>query len=56
MNFCVVIVFLSSFLNPLLYYWRIKEIRDGVKSIMAKIICKLTRISDRSDGMNMYEK
>ena len=56
MNFCVVIVFSSSFLNPLLYYWRIKEIRDGVKSIMAKIICKLTPISDRSDGMNMYEK
>lgn len=56
MNFCVVIVFSSSFLNPLLYYWRIKEIRDGVKSIVTKMLCKLTPIGDRSDGMNMHEK
>ncbi|XP_078374352.1 uncharacterized protein LOC144657865 [Oculina patagonica] len=34
------IVFSSSFLNPLLYYWRIKEIRDSVKSIVRKLCCK----------------
>jgi len=33
-------MFSSSFLNPLLYYWRIKEIRDGVRSIARKLFCK----------------
>lgn len=41
MNFCIIVVFLSSLLNPLLYYWRIKEIQDGVKRIVRKVLCKL---------------
>ena len=39
-NACAVILFSSSFFNPLLYYWRIKEIRDSVKNIMRKLSCK----------------
>ena len=34
------VVFSSSFINPLLYYWRIKDIRDSVKSMTRKILCK----------------
>ena len=37
---CVVVVFSSSFLNPLIYYLRIKELRDTVKSIARKLFCK----------------
>ena len=37
---CTAVVFSSSFFNPLLYYWRIKEIRDSVKSIVRKLLCK----------------
>ena len=36
-NACAVIVFSSSFVNPLLYYWRIKEIRDSVKRILRNV-------------------
>lgn len=39
-NACAVITFSSSFFNPWLYYWRIKEIRDTVKSIARKLSCK----------------
>ena len=35
-----VIVFSSSFVNPLLYYWRIKEIRDSVKRILRNVCCE----------------
>ena len=31
-----VVVFSSSFVNPLLYYWRIKEIRDTVRPLICK--------------------
>ena len=37
---CIVLIFFSSCVNPLLYYWRIKEIRDAVKSILRKLLCK----------------
>ena len=39
-NFCAAVVFSSSFFNPLLYYWSIKEIRDSVRSIIRKLFCK----------------
>ena len=35
-----VIVFSSSFFNPLLYYWRVKEIRQSVKAIVRNLCCK----------------
>ena len=38
-NACSTVVFSSSFFNPLLYYWRIKEIREGVRSIIRKLFC-----------------
>ncbi|XP_020622052.1 olfactory receptor 4F21-like [Orbicella faveolata] len=36
------IVFSASFFNPLLYYWRIKEIRDSVRRILRNVCCKET--------------
>ena len=35
-----VIVYSSSLLNPLLYCWRMKEIKMGVKRLMRKLFCK----------------
>ncbi len=40
LNACTAVVFSSSFMNPLLYYWRIKEIRDSLRSIVRKLCCK----------------
>ena len=37
---CAAIVFSSSFANPLLYYWRIKEIRTSIRSIARNLFCK----------------
>ena len=37
---CAAIVLFSSFVNPLLYYRRIKEIRDGVRSIVRNLCSK----------------
>ena len=34
------IVYSSSLLNPLLYCWRMKEIKMGVKNLMRKLFCK----------------
>ena len=39
-NVCGAIVFVSSFVNPLLYYWRINDIRHSVVSIASKVRCK----------------
>ena len=36
----VTIILLSSALNPLLYCWRIKEIRDEVSLMIKEILCK----------------
>jgi len=33
-------ILMSSSLNPLLYCWRINEIRDEVKLLIKKILCK----------------
>ena len=37
---CAAVVFSSSFFNPFLYYWRVKEIRDSVRSIIRKLFCR----------------
>lgn len=39
-NVCGAIVFFSSFVNPLLYYWRIKVIRHSVASTASNLRCK----------------
>ena len=39
-NVCGAILFVSSFANPLLYYWRIKKIRGSVRRILRKYCCK----------------
>ena len=36
----VVFAFLSSSLNPILYLWRMKDIRNEVKEIVKRIFCK----------------
>ena len=38
-HFTVTLLLMSSSLNPLLYCWRIKEIRDEIKQLIEKIIC-----------------
>lgn len=39
-NSCSAILLSSSFFKPLLYYWRIKEIRDGVRSFARNLRSK----------------
>ena len=39
-KFTSIIIYVSSLLNPLLYCWRIKEIKMGVKSLVRKLFCK----------------
>ena len=39
-NFTSIFVYFSSLLNPLLYCWRIKEIKMGVKNLVEKLLCK----------------
>ena len=41
---CTTVVISSSSVNPLLYYWRIKEIRDGVNSMVRKLCCNENRV------------
>ena len=33
------LVYLNSLLNPILYYWRIKELRAEVKNILKTVVC-----------------
>ena len=40
LNVCATIILSSSVLNPLLYYWRIKEIRNSVRAILRNLCCK----------------
>ena len=40
MDACATLLLSSSFFNPLLYYWRIKEIRDSARNIVRKLCCK----------------
>ena len=42
MNSCTVIVFSSSLANPLLYYWRIEELRDKIRGIVRNFCCEAT--------------
>ena len=39
-NISVVLVFLSSSLNPLLYLWRMKDIRKKVAQLVKGVLCK----------------
>ena len=39
-NACATIILSSSVLNPLLYFWRIKEIRNSVKAIVSNLCYK----------------
>ena len=38
-NFAVTIVYLNSSLNPLLYCWRIREVRQAVKETLRQLFC-----------------
>ena len=37
----MVLLFLSSSLNPLLYLWRMKDIREEVKHLLKRMLCKV---------------
>jgi len=37
---CTLISFSSSSVNPLLYCWRIREIRHSVKAVVRKLYCE----------------
>ena len=39
-NACAAVVYSSSFFNPFLYYCRMKEIKDGVRSVLKNLCCK----------------
>ncbi|XP_078373849.1 putative G-protein coupled receptor 45 [Oculina patagonica] len=39
-NACTGVLFSSPFANPLLYCWRIKEIRESVRGIVRNLCCK----------------
>ena len=41
-NFSFAFVFLNSSLNPLIYCWKIKEVRQAVKDTIRQIYCSLT--------------
>ena len=45
-NACAAITFSSSFFNPFLYYWRIKEVRDGVRTIVRNLRCKISETEE----------
>lgn len=36
----LVFLFLSSALNPLIYLWRMNDIRNGVKQLLRQVLCK----------------
>ena len=36
----VILVFLSSSLNPLICLWRMNDVRNGVKQLLKKLLCK----------------
>ena len=38
----MVLMFLSSSLNPLLYLWRMKDVRNEVSQLVKRISCKAT--------------
>ena len=38
--FSMIFMFLSSSVNPLLYVWRINDIRDGVKQLLKNLLCQ----------------
>ena len=38
-KFTYTLVFLNSSLNPLLYCWKMREVRQAVKSIIKQLLC-----------------
>ena len=43
LGYCVILVFLNSSLNPFLYCWRIKEIRQAVKTTIRRFCTCLSQ-------------
>ena len=44
-EFAVTSLFLNSSLNPLLYCWKIREIRQAVKETLRQIFCRSSRVT-----------
>lgn len=52
-NFVSTAIFINSFLNPLVYCWRMREIRQAVKAILRKktlVLCKKRSEWSSNDG------
>lgn len=45
-DFTSTVVFLNSSINPLLYCWRVREIRNAVKSVFTQLCCNKTPVID----------
>lgn len=41
-DYATTVVFINSFLNPVVYCWRIREIRRAVKKILGKSLAENT--------------
>jgi len=39
-NFAYTAVFMNSSINPLLYYWRLRELRTAVAKTTRQMLCK----------------
>lgn len=46
LDFTATVVFLNSSINPLLYCWRVREIRNAVKSVFTQLCCNETPVID----------
>ena len=39
-QFTVTLLYLNSSLNPFLYYWKIREVRQAVKETLRQLFCR----------------
>jgi len=57
--FGITLVYVNSTLNPLLYYWKIREVRHAVKEIFRKYLCgnwRIKRLKQATSGCTLDGK
>ena len=58
-NFVSTAIYINSFLNPLVYCWRMREIRQAVKAILSKktpVFCKKRSEWSSNDGNSLNKR
>ena len=55
-SFATILVYLDSSLNPFLYYWRIKEVRQAVKATIRHLYCSCLSCSCFKPGRSINEE